>query len=507
MTFVRLFVFLILLIGGASVALVNGQGIFLYDTVSYVMGPDAAVGRLLGDNFRSRWTRKADTSAAPSVTEDSQAAPADQRSKPSSEPRGTIILSGRSIYYGTLLYLAHFSSHFWIAIFIQSAIFVYLSHTLICTCLNLSFRTFAWITVATLVLSPVSFYISFLMPDILASYLIIGTFILTIFWHSLETRHRVIIGSILLFSVLSHVTHILLLVGLICAVAGLWLFSSDRNVSFVSIRTPLLVLVAIVFAGLLGEVFFYQGVRFMTGAGPIRPPFLMARLIDDGPGYRFLQKNCEKKNYIVCRYLDRMPITSADFIWLHDPNKGIFMPADRTVKQSLSAEEMPFAFDVLFFEPIEQLFVSAQNATREFLMVGLDEFYVDRAKLQYYQDSVPSEYLEGLIHGRIVSNDKFLRMSEIVFFGVYIVSIAGLLLIGLIWLRPRRAKELHGFRKTQYKQMLAIAVTGVMLNAVICGVFGGVAERYQTRVSWVLWFMLLLAMQRIWGSRGNVATE
>ncbi len=452
------------------------------------------MGRLLGDNFRSGWTRKVDTGSARSAEENSRTAPVGQQAKQSTEP--TVILSGRSIYYGIMLYLAHFISHFWIAVFIHSAIFVYLSYTLICSCFGLSFRSFALITFATLVLSPISFYISFLMPDILAAYLIIGTIILAVFWNSLSNRDRFITCLIILFSVLSHVTHIILLLGLICVVAISWLLLGGRNRTFASIGIPVSVLSAIVLAALLGEAAYNQGVRLTTGFSPIRPPFVMGRLIEDGPGYRFLQNNCTERTYIICRYLDHMPITSEDFLWSHDPKIGIFFPADRETRQALSSEERSFAFDVLLSMPFEQSLVSSKNAIRELFLVGLSEFYADRTRLEFYQD-IPSEYLEKLRKSRIVSNDRFLGLSETVFFSTYVISLTGLVLIFLFLLRSRKGSASADFWETRYEQMILIAMLGIMLNAVICGVFGGAFERYQTRVSWIPILILLLSLHLI----------
>ncbi len=337
------------------------------------------------------------------------------------------------------------------------------------------------------------FHISFLMPDIFAAYLIIGAVILTVFWPSLPTFHRALVGSITLFAALSHVTHILLLIGLICIIVGLRLFSRSRSSLFASIRAPLFVLVAIALAGFFGEWLYFQGVRIATGSTAIRPPHLMARLIDDGPGYRFLQKHCEKKIYLVCNYLDRMPIAEDDFLWLDDPKKGVFTPADRITRQKLSQEQTSFVLDVLYFDPIGQLVASLRNATKEFFEIGLDEFNVQHMKLWSYEESVPSEYLEKLKHGRIVTNDKFLKVSERLFFGVYVVSIVGLFLIGFLWRLEKDGKP-HDLRHEQYQLMLTMVVTGVVLNAAICGVFGGIFTRYQTRVSWVLLLVLLLAL-------------
>ena len=198
-----------------------------------------------------------------------------------------------------------------------------------------------------------------------------------------------------------------------------------------------------------------------------------------------------------------MPIASEDFLWLDDAKKGVFFPADRVTKQSLSAEQTLFALDVLYFDPIGQVFSSLRNATQEFFAIGLDELYVSHERLQFYQKDVLPEYLEKLKHGRIVSSDKFLAVSEMIFLRVYIISICGLLLIGLMWWYLDKDAKRRNLRHDQYKLMLAIAVTAIVLNAAICGVFGRVVERYQTRVSWVPLFMLLLTTKYILESRRN----
>jgi hypothetical protein len=127
-------------------------------------------------------------------------------------------------------------------------------------------------------------------------------------------------------------------------------------------------------------------------------------------------------------------------------------------------------------------------------------------KLWSYEESVPSEYLEKLKHGRIVTNDKFLKVSERLYFGVYVISIVGLFMIGLLWRREKDGKP-HDLRHEQYQLMLTMVVTGVVLNAAICGGFGGIFERYQTRVSWVLLMILLLALNYTLEIRGTATNS
>jgi hypothetical protein len=401
-----------------------------------------------------------------------------------------------------LAYVGHLTSHFWLTVFVQAIIFIYLSYILTRVCLKLPFHTFVWITAATLILSPVSFYIGLLLPDIFASYLIIGTTILAIFWDSLERSQRVLVGAIVAFAALSHSTHILILIALICVFLGLWAFSRGSKPPFTAIRVRLFLLVALALGGILGEIISYEGIRLTTGTSPLRPPVLMGRLIADGPGYRYLLNNCTTKHYIACDYLDRMPATQDEFCWSSDPKKGVFSAVDDLgVKQKLSEEQFRFAFDVLRWDPIGQLTISARNAVQQFVMIGLDEFYLSRVDLLDYQKNLPPEYFDKFKTGRITSSDATLKAAELWFFGFYAVSFCGLLLILLTPFRSLAGLDLRGVRSAPYRNLFTLGMAGAVINACICGVLSGDYDRYQTRLSWILVFMMLLALDHLFSHR------
>src|SRR5690242_2336735 len=114
----------------AWVALVNGQPLFMSDSTAYVRGPDFAVVYFLGDKFATALTQKRTLEGLRPTTNDQATKPAAQETRLNS-PFDKAILSGRSIYYGALLYLGHLTSYFWLSVFLQGAIFIYLSYTLI----------------------------------------------------------------------------------------------------------------------------------------------------------------------------------------------------------------------------------------------------------------------------------------------------------------------------------------------------------------------------------------
>src|SRR5262245_29379939 len=94
-------------------AFVNGEPFYMPDTPSYIRGADGAVHELTGatstwsNEFHKRFAEPspASTSAAPVVSGSTDGP------RPAAEP--SVVLKGRSIYYGALLYAAQWLGNFW----------------------------------------------------------------------------------------------------------------------------------------------------------------------------------------------------------------------------------------------------------------------------------------------------------------------------------------------------------------------------------------------------------
>src|SRR5260221_4121881 len=171
-------------------------------------------------------------------------------------------------------------------------------------CLRLSFFTFVCATAVTLAVTPLSFFISLLVPDVFASYLILGLGILIGFWDSLKLADRSILLAIIFYSALTHTSHLILLIALGSIFAFVWLLTK-RATSARSYAPPLVIL-ALVLAGIVGQLAFSFTTRHTIHADPVQPPFVTARIIADGPGYQVLQKNCAQKSFVVCNYMDQL---------------------------------------------------------------------------------------------------------------------------------------------------------------------------------------------------------
>src|SRR5260221_5851779 len=150
-------------------------------------------------------------------------------------------------------------------------------------CLRLSFFTFVCATAVTLAVTPLSFFISLLVPDVFASYLILGLGILIGFWDSLKLADRSILLAIIFYSSLTHTSHLILLIVLGSIFAFIWLLTKRATPGRSSFAPPLAIF-ALVLAGILGQLAFGFTTRHTIHADPVQPPFVTARIIADGPG-------------------------------------------------------------------------------------------------------------------------------------------------------------------------------------------------------------------------------
>ena len=494
----RLVGFFFLLLASAWVALVNGQPLINSDTTAYVRGADFAIVYFLGPKFATSWTQERtlqgveqrqqhdvhEVKAGGEVSLDS--------------PFDKTVMAGRSIYYGALLYLGHISGQFWLVVFTQAAIFLYLSHTLIIKCLRLSFVSFACVTAITLVATPLSFFISVLMPDVFAGFLILSVVILIASWNSLGSRDKVILSFIVLYSALAHTSHLLLLIWMVLIFAIISVFVERDANSHRPVRNSLALLFALSLVGIFGELAFSYGVRHTIGVDPIRPPFLMARMIADGPGYKFLQENCAKKAYAVCQYIDRLPVSGGEFLWSTSPTNGVFSVADLPTRAALSSEQTSFAIDVFRFDPVGVIASATRDFFHQFFKITLDSFFLNKEALTAFAANLPTSYFNAMTRSRVAMSDSLLKILGTFYFSTYVMSLLALLLISvsLYWTRSKRKP--HILSLPQWRRMLTVVALAIVSNAAICGILSGSASRYQTRVSWIPLFILGLIAAKYW---------
>lgn len=461
---------LALLLAGCTLlwpALYNGEPLYHTDTSAYLRGADAGIQRVTGHS--SAWSLPDNTSIS-----DPSARPA---TASLSSVRGRTVLSGRSPYYGLMLYLGELAGGFWLTVAVQAAA-ILVSIILAMRAAGIPIWPVTPMAVVLLAAaSSAPFYASMLMPDSFAAVLILGCSVLLTVRHALQRvdyiAWLVLVSAALIF----HDSHLLIAISML-SLGVLW----NLRGGWANWRGLVVVSTAIAVA-LAAQLAFDIGVTRLVGAPPLRPPFLIARLVSDGPGYRYLKATCPDNGFAICKFLDRLPMDTEQFLW--SPDDGVFNNPDPGLRRRLSAEQTSFALAVFRFDPVGVILAATHDFIKEATMTGLEEFQYGDFANRIFDNKLPSSHLAALHRSAAYRGTMPVRTCAIV--NALVVLGA---LICLVWLIARTA-----LKSNTASAAVGVALwilVGIVANAAICGILSQPVIRYSSRVQWLIPFAAIL---------------
>jgi len=491
------------------VTLANGQPFFFEDTPSYVREPDAAVVRGFGSRFATSWTYASVArllspdsvdSKAPDSSPTADVASTTSRSVgPSVRAQHTnalesgVILSGRSAYYGALLYLGEITGGFWLSVIAQALIVSYVVYVLCVRCLDLPVNAFIIVISVLASVSTVPFFVGFLMPYIFAAVAILVTGIFIAFWTALRTFERVVLALILIFSLLSHLTHLLTCILILAIYVASSTLQSVRAHYFR--WAPAITIAACVMAGAAGEIAFNMIVSKVMGVKPIRPPLVMARLINLGPGLQYLKVHCNDGRFVICQFQQRLPLDTDNFIWNHDPAVGVFAPASPEIKRALGDEQFAFALKVFEFDPAGVLYNSLRAGVNQLATFSLDEFRNKDDQWNQFSSVLPTKYWDRMQDTLAFRYGLIVDMISNVDYAVVVLSCLFLILaqsMPLYQKLDQRSEDRIGEFSSSKTLLLVVVCGGLIFNALICAALSTVHSHYQARVVWLVPLVAIL---------------
>lgn len=446
-------------------ALFNRGPFFHPDTPSYVRGADAGLVAVFG--HKSAWSDRLAEAPGPD--------PETVRKGKAGEPEGgwsriapkRTVLSGRSIYYGGLLYAALEILGRWGPPLLQSL----LATLTIAIALGAAWgdrmrpghlaAVFAFLAV----LSPWPFYSSMLMPDLFTALTPLAAVALCCFWERLSPSRRIFLLAVAIAGATFHTTHTLIIAALAICAAILIRFRA------LSLRPALWLLPLILLSAYVADKAFRYGVESAIGTQPVKPPFLTARIIDDGPGYAFLQKNCPSVGFKVCDYLSILPDDSDLFLWSRSPDSAVFNSATQQDKAQLGREDSRFFIAVFKDHPFTVASTMALSIGKQFLAFGYDNFNPARPMANALLGALPTPVRAWA--GQTLALQQQMPTSTF-----RIMAIAGALL-SILLLIAAAAKTTIRSRPAICAGLLVIAV---IANSAICGAFSKPHMRYQMRI-------------------------
>jgi hypothetical protein len=455
-------------------ALLNGGAFYFPDTGTYLRSADAIVGELTGG--QSTWSDRRqlydDASHSPAA-----ALPPAAKAQPTGVSGGPVhpVLLGRSIYYGLMVFplVALFGSM--AAVIFQAACAVLTIWLTLAALGPDRSRMPARLFVAAALLAGLTslpFFVSMLMPDVFAGFAIALAVSAAAGWQRLVRWERVCLAALLVFSAMAHSSHVLVLF----ALAGVTLLVA--LLTRVKATAALGLMALAVVSGIVGEQLFVYAVTHRLGEPPIRPPFLTARLINDGPGFRLLTERCPSIGLEACRYLDRMPRDSDTFLWSFNPREGVFSTEPIPVQRALARQDARFAIETLRYDPVGVAVSSARSIGRQIALTDLNVFNYAPGMGGEVTLGTPEPIASEIRISRYGSGTMpvvFSRWANLA------TAIAAAFFLVAVLLGRTRERDLAELRVAAGLFLAAVA-----LNATVTGAMSKPHDRYNVRVIWVL---------------------
>jgi hypothetical protein len=318
--------------------------------------------------------------------------------------------------------------------------------------------------------TPLAVFTCLAMPDIFAGIALLS--ILIIMWDRKGgTAAKTVATTSLGASVAFHTSHVPLAIGTSMLAVALHRYIYPRAIARTS-RVGLLLGMAVL-AG-VGATLITNWVGFgEPSLTSKRFPLTLARSMEDGPARWYLEQECKRPVFAICEvYGTTFPATVTTFLW--GPT-GVTTRATPAQLDRIRAEEEKIVLAAARRYPNEQATNLLANFVRQIASFSTADAHFSWSLMQ-----VP----EGLYFQP--REDAHPYLSMVVDRAAVISALAALLYVIVRFGRCSREE----------KATCVLVIFGLLLNAGICSVFSGVADRYQARVIWLLPFVALLLWHR-----------
>lgn len=403
----------------------------------------------------------------------------------------------RSPFYGVLLHGTYLIGTLWLLAAIQSALAAWVAYLLWRT---LAPRAPLWsyigLVAGVVVGSSLSFFATFAMPDVFAG--IGGGAAVLLFSQAdrLKRAEKIGLWLLLTYSLAIHKSHLITAVLLIVVGYALMLLMG-KNREVLLKRAGALALAALV--AWMSGLAFGAVYKARTGLTLSHPPFVLARVLADGPGRDYLHTACAKDNnaYAACFFAKNVTRYSTEnlILWSNRRNLGVFNIGNRPTRVRLEDEETAFVLGTLEQEPLKELGAAMLNWGRQLVYIQVDDplrnpgaFLIGR----YWPTTALPKLIPNFDACRPPHSCKppFSQQPLAWWHGGILILTLGFLVWRLSRRDARAAFSLKGLKRdneaARVLATLALLLAVVALNAAVCGILSGPFARYQARLVWLV---------------------
>ncbi len=315
-------------------------------------------------------------------------------------------------------------------------------------------------------LTSLPWFVSFLMPDILAAVVVLFAMVLVRTFDRLGPWQRLGLCAIAAFATMSHYGHIPLATA--CIGAALLIVLLQRRLTWIVALAGVAPLALALAANVVLGLAAYDG----PSIAPRRLPLLLARSIEDGPARWYLEENCATEAYAVCGLFDNgVPDNIRDVLWgEHGLTK--LSPEEMT---RVRDEELIILWHAFLEYPGRQIWSLGGNSARQLVSLGTGEFA--QADVSYRAN--------GALHLEFDGGRERGLLDAFGWLHTTVVAVATLVILALAWLDGLKV----GNRE---REVVAVLVVGLVCNAAIFGGLSAPADRYQSRIAWLVPLMAAL---------------
>lgn len=489
------------------VPLANGQPHFFYDTTNYIRAADMALHLYSGKRISTVWTDRyqdqlpgaseqpenkpeadGDTKAVGSTDGNSVLGDsnADTASATEADPpthndiSSGLVMSGRSPYIGAFMLAGYITSNFWLFVLFQSV----MSYVLIRLALRrfdvVERRLVTGIVLGISAVTTLPYYNGLLLADAFAAFGILGFLLLATPGRLSRAEFWFVILAMAV-SVVSHLTHIVMLVAMLGLAILLSLLKWVPPVP----RRGWVAGFGMVFVGLASVQITALATEAALGKKPQLLPLLTARFIPDGPGLAYIDAGCEGNRFQVCRVTLGDTTSEAAFISATTPGVGTYLLAEPEERRRMGEEDVAFAWAVFQFDPLGQSAAIIRNTFRQLTWVeygGLNRGCFDRSPCwSSVPEPVRTELRESL-SGKNAWPETF--MTRVLQFSVLLSLVT---IAYCLWQQARSGRAEWIVMRT-WLAYIAIAMLA-------CSAFGGAVVDPQYRyIGRLIWLMPLCAL-------------
>jgi hypothetical protein len=400
----------------------------------------------------------------------------------------------RPIFYGLLVRVINAFINLWGVVIFQAGLIAFLLQQLssiLFPRLAIAYL-YLWL-ILTAFLTSVTWFAGQISPDIFTAILFLAIIILALTYQNASIVKITSLSVLMTISVCVHSSN--LLIGLIFSSSIIFWFIFQK----VSWRVWIKFLVPVFISFLIAvSLIIASNIRSNYGAtlNPVGKVFMLARILEDGPGLKYLRERCKLIELKTCASL---PILEqARLIELQDPESkspelrnlvaSSFLWGGGLVVSggvfSVNEEAGSIIQGSIRTYPIEEFWALVRNMGNQFITFEVGEQFNSTLKMgaineliETYFSELYSSYLNSMQSlGELVFIVQFLNP---IYFCVVIFSVISIPCIYLFFWR--RNIPLEKISLTIFSLFIFLSA-----NALISGGLSGVFDRYQSRVIWLL---------------------